>query len=41
MAGCTWNKDTQVLSTPEDAAREKEQDIEAVAWYKDDFGDHM
>ena len=22
MAGCTWNKDIQVLSTPEDAARD-------------------
>ena len=35
------NKDTQVLSTPEDAARYKERDIEATAWYKDEFGDHM
>ena len=41
MAGYTWNKDIQVLSTPEDAAREKEQDIKTAAWYKDKFGDHM
>ena len=34
MNDCTWNKDTQVLSTPEDAAREKVQEIEAAAWYK-------
>ena len=30
-----------MLSTPKDTAREKDQDIETAAWYKDEFGDHM
>ena len=41
MGACTWNSETNVLSTPDDIEQQKEQDIEAAAWYKDEFGDHM
>ena len=41
MNVCKWDKATQVMSTPDDAAEEKDRDIENAAWYKDEFGSHM
>jgi hypothetical protein len=38
---CTWDKETRVLTTPEDAENERMDKLEEAAWYKDEFGDHM
>ena len=40
-AKCTWDKETRVLTTPEDVQAEKEKAIEEAAWYKFTFEEHM
>jgi len=41
MDRCQWDAATLTITTPEDAQREKEQEIEAAAWYRDEYGSHM
>ena len=38
---CTWDKETRVLTTPEDQEREKEKRLEDAAWYNNVFGEIM
>ena len=38
---CTWDKETKVLTTPEDKEKAKEEEMQKAAWYKDEFGDFM
>ena len=38
---CTWDKETKVLTTPEDEEKAKEEAMQKAAWYKDDFGSFM
>jgi hypothetical protein len=41
VANCTWEKETRVLTTPEDAEAEKLAAMEEAAWYKDAYGDNV
>ncbi len=38
---CKWDKEKRMVITLEDAARDKALELEAAAWYKDEFGAHM
>ena len=38
---CTWDSINKTVTTPEDAEREQQQVLEDLAWYKDEYGDHM
>ena len=38
---CTWYSSNETVTTPEDAEKERQQVLEASAWYKDEYGDHM
>jgi len=41
VVNCTWDKETRVLTTPEDAEAEKLAAMEEAAWYKDAYGDNV
>ena len=38
---CTWDINNKTVTTHEDTERERQQLLEEVEWYKDEYGAHM
>ena len=38
IGGCTWDKNTRVLTTPKDIEDSGKRNLEDAAWYQKDYG---